>query len=270
MGVSRPLLVASGGAVALFIASGIVSGCGAIDCSETATCRIVGNDAVLSNDSAVETNNDVVGTTDGAGDATNGTLDSSGGSVETGDETVDPTDGVADGQTPMDAGPDVNGGPDAQPEAAPEAGPKCRSNVLKPLTAVALSSTSHLASEAIDGDFTTRWESAQGIDPEWIYVDLGARVFINRVQILWLNACAANYDLQVSNDAGTWTTIRSITGNTTGGLSPTDWSTAADHQGLVGVGRYLRVFGRARCNTSFGYSMWEMQVSGDTNPNCTP
>jgi hypothetical protein len=272
MVVSRRLLVVSSGAVALFIASGMVSGCGPIDCSETATCRIAGNDVIKSNDAAVETNSGLVAATDGAGEATSGD-----GSVETGDETVDAntaavdaTDGAADGPTPMDAGPPVDGGPDAQPEAAPEAGPKCGSNVLRPIVAVALSSNSHLASEAIDGDFTTRWESAQGIDPEWIYVDLGARVFINRVQIAWLSSCATNYDLQVSNDAGAWSTIRSILGNQAGGGSPSDWSTAVDHQGLAGVGRYLRVFGKTRCNTSFGYSMWEMQVSGDINPSCSP
>jgi F5/8 type C domain len=276
MDVSRRLLVSSSGAVVLFMASGIVSGCGAMDCNETATCPIVGDDVLMSTDSAVA-NDDAVGTIEGASDATDGALGSGDGGDETGDETVgandagvDATDGVADGPAPMDAGPDADGGSNAQPEAAPEAGPKCGSNVLRPTAVVALSSTSHLAAEAIDSNFTTRWESTQGIDPEWIYVDLGARVFINRLQIAWLSSCAANYDLQVSNDASTWATIRSITGNAAGGGSPSDWSTAVDHQGLVGAGRYLRVFGKTRCNTSFGYSMWEMQVSGDTNPNCTP
>jgi Concanavalin A-like lectin/glucanases superfamily len=50
--VSRRFLVASTGAVALFIVAGMVIGCGTIDCEETATCPIVGDDAVTANDSA--------------------------------------------------------------------------------------------------------------------------------------------------------------------------------------------------------------------------
>jgi hypothetical protein len=52
MDVSRRFLVASTGAVALFIVAGMVIGCGTIDCEETATCPIVGDDAVTANDSA--------------------------------------------------------------------------------------------------------------------------------------------------------------------------------------------------------------------------
>lgn len=275
MGVSRRQLVISSGAVALFIVAAIVNGCGARDCNETATCPIVGDDALVANDSAA----------DASGDATDGD-DSSDGSFETGDTTADANDtsldmnddaadgndGAADGPTPVDAGADADGGPDAQPEAAPD-GPRCGSSPLPLIAAVALSSTTHMPSEAIDRNFTTRWESNQGSDPEWIYVDLGARVFINRVQIAWLTACASNYDLQVSNDASTWTIMQSISGNSVGGGSPSSWTTGVgssvvDHQGLTGVGRYLRVFGKNRCNPSFGYSMWEIQVSGDTNPNC--
>jgi hypothetical protein len=131
-----------------------------------------------------------------------------------------------------------------------------------------------LPAEALDGSFSTRWESMQGSDPQWIYVDFGATVFVNRVQIAWLNACGANYDLQVSSDKTTWTTIRAIVGNTMGG-SPTDWTnalatTAVDHPGLIGFGRYLRIYVRTRCNNSFGYSMWEMRFFGDTNATCSP
>jgi hypothetical protein len=126
------------------------------------------------------------------------------------------------------------------------------------------------ATNAVDRKLGTRWESVFMVDPQWIYVDFGAPVFMNRVQIAWEAACGASYDLQTSNDKAAWTTMKSITGNTSGGPAPTDWSTAADHQGFTGVGRYMRVYGKSRCLAPYGYSIWEMQVYGDTNASCLP
>jgi hypothetical protein len=132
------------------------------------------------------------------------------------------------------------------------------------------------AANAIDGKFNTRWESAQMIDPQWIDIDFGAPKFINRVEIDWEEACAANYTLAVSNDKMTWTTIKTIVGNTMGtplATPPTDWTTAVDSTGLSGVGRYLRVKGTVRCSVRgvmYGYSIWEMRAFGDTNATCTP
>jgi hypothetical protein len=146
------------------------------------------------------------------------------------------------------------------------------SNVLaaNPAGAVASPMPQFQASYAIDGDFTTRWDSAIGVDPQWIYVDYGAPVFFSEVQILWFSACAANYDLQVSKDATSWTTMKSIIGNTVGsGAEPVDWTGAVDTKGLSGVGRYLRVYGTTRC-TIYSYSIWEMRAFGDTNASCTP
>jgi hypothetical protein len=273
--------VASSGAVALFIVAGIVIGCKPIVCSETLTCPIVGDDVVMASDTASETNDDVVGMTDG------GTFDSSDVGVETGDETADANkgtadanesaanmnEGAADGPTPTDTGAETSGGRDARPEAAPEAGPTCGSNVLVPTGAVAstlfVTTSTDATQAAVDGNLSTRWNSAHS-DPQWIYLDFGSPVFVDRVQILWQH-CATNYDLQVSNDASTWTTMRSIAGNTSGTENPpSDWSGAVDTTGLAGVGRYLRVSGTLRCVTLSGYSIWEMQVYGDKNTTCVP
>ncbi len=113
---------------------------------------------------------------------------------------------------------------------------------------------------------------------QWIVVDYAAPVFIDRVQILWEAACAANYDLQTSRDATNWTTMKSITGNTTAAslpgtmpTPPTDWSKSVDTTGLSGVGRYLRVNATLRCpNNTYGYSIWEMRSYGDTTSTCMP
>src|SRR5690348_12359695 len=41
------------------------------------------------------------------------------------------------------------------------------------------------AKNAVDGDSATRWASASGADPQWIYVDLGAVAHIGRVRLQW-------------------------------------------------------------------------------------
>jgi hypothetical protein len=109
-------------------------------------------------------------------------------------------------------------------------------------------------------------------------VDFGAPVFIDEVDILWEAACAKDYELQISSDATTWTTIPNgtVTGNTLAANSPgdpptapTDWTRAVVTKPLAAVGRYLRVNGTMRC-TIYGYSIWEMRAYGDENANCKP
>lgn len=106
-------------------------------------------------------------------------------------------------------------------------------------------------SAAVDGSLTTRWASAFS-DPQWIYVDLGASYTISRVKITWEAAYGKDYQIQVSANASTWTTIKTVTGNTT---------LVNDHTGLSGTGRYIRIYGTAR-GTAWGYSIYELEVYG--------
>jgi hypothetical protein len=108
---------------------------------------------------------------------------------------------------------------------------------------------------AFDGNTTTRWSSAFA-DPQWIYVNLGAVYSISQVNIMWENASAQNYQIQVSSDAATWTTISTQTNMTTG--PRTDNLT-----GLSGSGQYVRMYGTTR-NTPYGYSIYEFKVYGTT------
>jgi hypothetical protein len=201
-------------------------------------------------------------------DATDASMDASEAGADAGDGRSDANDAASDAS---DAGPDASDARSDASDAAADAGPKCVSNVLTPTAAVSLSvnGVGNVAHNAIDGIFTTRWESIHAVDPQWIYLDFGAPVFIDQVQIAWETACATNYDIQVSNDAAVWTTLTSIVGNTQGGPAPADWTTAANHAGLSGVGRYLRINGTVRC-TMYGYSIWEMRAFGDTNSTCHP
>src|ERR1019366_332563 len=109
------------------------------------------------------------------------------------------------------------------------------------------------SSYSFDGNLSTRWSSAQNSDPQWIYVDLGGSYNINEVKLTWEAAYGKAYQIQVSNDATNWTTIYSTT-NGAGGVN--------DITGLLGVGRYVRMYGTQHSTPSWGYSLWEFEVYG--------
>ena len=106
------------------------------------------------------------------------------------------------------------------------------------------------ASAAFDGTLCSRWGSYTS-DPQWIYVDLGARYDLCEVVLKWEVALGKDFKIQVSEDAINWTTIDSITGNIN----------CDNYLPLQGSGRYVRMYGTAR-GTAFGYSLWEFEVYG--------
>jgi beta-glucosidase len=112
--------------------------------------------------------------------------------------------------------------------------------------------TDYPASDATDGDPGTRWSSAAS-DPQWLDVDLGSPQQICSVGILWETAYASAFQIQVSNDNATWTTLYSTTTGTGGqetfALSATD--------------RYIRVYATVRA-TQWGDSIFELDVYGLT------
>ncbi|CCH34515.1 discoidin domain-containing protein [Actinosynnema sp. NPDC047251] len=105
---------------------------------------------------------------------------------------------------------------------------------------------------AVDGRTDTRWASAPGIDPQWLAVDLGSTSEVHQVIVRWEAAYATKYKVQISANGSAWTDISSR--STGDGDSDT-------HAGLQSSGRYLRVLGTARA-TSYGYSIWELEVYG--------
>ncbi|MEU8763861.1 discoidin domain-containing protein [Streptomyces sp. NPDC048659] len=104
---------------------------------------------------------------------------------------------------------------------------------------------------AVDGSGTTRWASAEGADPQWLRVDLGAPAALSRVRLDWEAAHASAYRIQGSLDGTTWTDLYT----TTAGDGGTDDLTVS------GTARYVRVQGTKRA-TAYGYSLWEMKVYG--------
>lgn len=126
----------------------------------------------------------------------------------------------------------------------------------KTTTVSSVENTGMPGSAAVDGNQTTRWSTAFS-DPQWIEVDLGATYPLTEIRLNWETACGKNYLLQVSNDGNTWTTVTTVSGNTTAGLLTYPVSTS---------GRYVRMYGTARA-TQWGYSLYEFEVYGLPDAN---
>ncbi|MFB4279371.1 discoidin domain-containing protein [Nonomuraea sp. MTCD27] len=120
----------------------------------------------------------------------------------------------------------------------------------KPATASSAENAAFPASAAVDGDAGTRWSSAFS-DPQWIQVDLGSTVAVSQVELSWEAAYATAFQVQVSANGTSWTTLHSTTTATGGNQTLT----------VSGSGRYVRVHGTQRA-TQYGYSLWEFKVYG--------
>jgi F5/8 type C domain/Glycosyl hydrolases family 16 len=117
--------------------------------------------------------------------------------------------------------------------------------------------------KAVDNDPATRWATSDvtgWVDPGWIYIDLGATATVHSVILQWDPAYATAFQIQVSPDANTWTTIYSTGAGT--GFKQTI-------SGLSGTGRYVRMYGTARSN-GYGYSLWDFEVWGTGGNPTTP
>lgn len=105
------------------------------------------------------------------------------------------------------------------------------------------------AKYAVDGDVGTRWAS-EWSDDQWIQVDLGKAYTINKVILNWEGAYGKAYDIQVSTDGNSWTTVKSVK-DSDGGEDTVSFDAVS--------ARYVRVKGVERA-TGYGYSIWEFQV----------
>jgi hypothetical protein len=126
----------------------------------------------------------------------------------------------------------------------------------KSATASSTEGPGYTAGRAVDDDPGTRWSSGQwmqGSSIGWIAVDLGAAYRVSEVKLDWEAGFASDYQIQLSGDGSTWTTIKSITGNTQQG--PVDFT------GLSGTGRYVRIY-CTKMNPYNNYSLYRLNVYG--------
>ena len=90
------------------------------------------------------------------------------------------------------------------------------------------------ASNAVDGDMDSEWESEKKNDFEWFMVDLGMNETVGRVTVAWHSKNYAEvFDIEVSTDGSSWTTVASMTRDDKG----TDEVTFAQV-----TARYVRVY----------------------------
>ncbi|MFK4083438.1 discoidin domain-containing protein [Kribbella sp. NPDC020789] len=125
----------------------------------------------------------------------------------------------------------------------------------KPVTTSSVESSSFTGAKAVDGSGTTRWASAEGIDPQWLRIDLGTVATVRRIKLDWEAAYATKYRLEISDDGVTYSTVVAVDN----GDGNTD-----DLSGFTARGRYLKFVGLTR-GTPYGYSFWELQAFGSTD-----
>lgn len=121
--------------------------------------------------------------------------------------------------------------------------------------------------KAFDGDTSTRasrWSSNVGNPPHWLYVDLGEQRDVKTVRIFWETRKATNYEIQVSDDAQDWDTVKTLTERP---ASTTDTITLDD----TVQARYVRLYISASDAedpdggvTWNSISVYEMEVYGGT------
>ncbi|HWR75223.1 MAG TPA: glycosyl hydrolase, partial [Bacteroidales bacterium] len=120
----------------------------------------------------------------------------------------------------------------------------------KPATASSVESASTPASAVNDGNKNSRWSSAFS-DPQWIRIDLQAVYNLTGARIFWEAAAAKSFEIQISNNANTWTRVFSTTGGDGG----------TDNFSFTGAARYIRMLSTSR-TTQYGNSIYEFEVFG--------
>lgn len=122
----------------------------------------------------------------------------------------------------------------------------------KPVAVTSIEAAGYEGSKAVDANGTTRWSSSYADNQNFI-VDLGAVYNINRIRIAWEAAYAKNYQIQISLDNSTWTTIKEFWGKAS--------SAADDYTGLNNNARWLKVYCINRA-TAYGFSIFEFEAYG--------
>jgi hypothetical protein len=114
-------------------------------------------------------------------------------------------------------------------------------NAPLPVTASSPDPTyqNHPPADALDGKLSTYWQPTAGpgpfgTDPKTLQIDLGTPTSLTSLRLRYYSSGYRfiDYTIATSPDAGTWTTVATVTGNTSGDRTDTLTATSA---------RYLRV-----------------------------
>jgi hypothetical protein len=159
-----------------------------------------------------------------------------------------------------------------------DGGSPCQSGPLYPISATAssvadpadASGATFVAQNAIDNNLATRWESTFRIDPSTMTLDFGFPVHIGELDIMWHSDCPSAYDIDISSDGVSFTTLKSLTANPPSSqAAPMAWMNG-DFEKISTVARFVRIHGTRRAQSQFGYSIWELRALGDRDASCAP
>ncbi len=123
-------------------------------------------------------------------------------------------------------------------------------DALPQMTASSVHPGDYAPTLAMDRNMQSRWASTgfRG-QPEWLQIDFGQPVSLDKVVLRWERAYAAHYDLQVSDDGSQWQTVHEQR------EGKGEREVAA---GLQARGRYLRVLCLKPGPFSL-FSLWEIE-----------
>lgn len=129
-------------------------------------------------------------------------------------------------------------------------------------TATASTTTSgNLAEYAIDDSITTRWESPHALSEAYLQIDLGQVRNIKKVSIIWEEASASDYRIEVSDDGTNFEQVAVINGATKSQnrLDETTFD-------KMFSGRYVRIYGYKK-TSEYGYSIYDVALYGTDDPS---
>ncbi len=105
------------------------------------------------------------------------------------------------------------------------------------------------AKNAMDSDPMTRWETSHGTDPAWLEIVLKKEHTISSISIMWEQASARVYDIQVSEDGQDWKNVAAVNDGVEAEERIIEFSPVRT--------RYVRIYCKER-NGKWGYSIWEV------------
>lgn len=137
----------------------------------------------------------------------------------------------------------------------PPVEPVEKTNVVSGKTATASTSLgSHTASNAIDGNEKSRWETIhEAINPQWIQIDLGGTYQVDSFKVVWEIASAKEYQFQVSMNGTDWQTVYDVKDGKEGETREGSFAKTE--------AKYVRILCTTKA-TIYGYSIWELEVYG--------
>jgi hypothetical protein len=154
------------------------------------------------------------------------------------------------------------------PTPTPTATPDILTNLAlgKPVSVSSILDSAHSGSMAVDGNLGTSWQTKRRskLNTEWIQVDLGGMYSLSQVILRWDAKFATSYNIQISDDNQTWTTLFNTTA-ADGGIDSISVNTVQ--------ARYVKMVSNAWIDASQRCWLLEFEVmgsGGSVSPTNTP